>query len=276
MTCTKTLATLHPLRYNEGHVVEEEYVQRFSGFHPARQRRRPCHRRHYRRAFTAIVNSLVGDVLNPLIAATVGKPDFATFLSKSAAAKSNTAIFSTPPFSFLIVASAVYFFIVIPVNRFMRGSRKPNRRLPPPRRAPSASARFPSPQSAAPTAPNLNPCCPEALRLTLPRLACHCDSARRPLAPLCPRPLFQGVILVLNPGAAAPSGAICILSSREPRCLRASCGLPSQSCHSLHSDPVCVHSPPHLQPSAIATSPPKPKSRRSSSPCPTPNSPAKN
>lgn len=84
-------------------------------------------------AFTAIVNSLVGDVLNPLIAATIGKPDFSYLIVEVGTGKIKIGNFLNAAISFLIIAGVVYFFLVVPTNYLMAKFKKPE---PPPPPAP--------------------------------------------------------------------------------------------------------------------------------------------
>ena len=70
-------------------------------------------------AFNAIVISLVGDVLSPLIAATIGKPDFSSVLLNIHGGKIKIGNFFNATVSFLIIAGVVYFAIVLPVNALM-------------------------------------------------------------------------------------------------------------------------------------------------------------
>jgi large conductance mechanosensitive channel len=70
-------------------------------------------------AFGAIVTSLVKDIVTPLIAAIAGKPDFSA-LSFTL----NNSIFRYGDFlnaalDFVLVSTAVYFFIVGPMNAVM-------------------------------------------------------------------------------------------------------------------------------------------------------------
>jgi len=75
-------------------------------------------------AFGTVVTALVKDLINPLIALLVGKPDF-TGISFSIG---NTAFpigdFITAVVSFVLVAAAVYFFVVTPINALIARSRK--------------------------------------------------------------------------------------------------------------------------------------------------------
>ena len=76
-------------------------------------------------AFNAIVNSLVKDVLNPLIAATVGKPDFSGVILHVAGGQIKVGNFLNAAVSFLIVAAVVYFAIVAPMNALQTRFKKP-------------------------------------------------------------------------------------------------------------------------------------------------------
>lgn len=69
-------------------------------------------------AFTAIVNALVEGFINPLIAAIFGEPDLTAVGNFTI----NEAHFSiglilAAIFNFLCVAAAIYFFIVVPINK---------------------------------------------------------------------------------------------------------------------------------------------------------------
>lgn len=82
-------------------------------------------------AFNAIVTSLVGDVLNPLIAATLGKPDFSNVILDIHGGHIKVGNFLNAAVSFLIVAVTVYFAIVLPVNALMARFKKPIPEAPP-------------------------------------------------------------------------------------------------------------------------------------------------
>ncbi len=80
-------------------------------------------------AFNAIVNSFVKDILGQFIAAVVGKPDFSGVVFKLNGTPINVGNFLNATISFVIVASVVYFFIVLPLNTLMARLKKPG---PPP------------------------------------------------------------------------------------------------------------------------------------------------
>lgn len=75
-------------------------------------------------AFATVVTAFTRDLLTPLIAAIAGKPDFSTIKFTV-----NGSIFAIGDFinaaiSFLLVAAAVYFFVVTPVNALVSRMRK--------------------------------------------------------------------------------------------------------------------------------------------------------
>ena len=73
-------------------------------------------------AVTTVVNSIVKNLINPLIAAIFGKPNLDSVLaftlgSNEGATVSFGAIIGAL-LNFLIIAVAVYFFILVPINKF--------------------------------------------------------------------------------------------------------------------------------------------------------------
>jgi large conductance mechanosensitive channel len=67
-------------------------------------------------AFGAVVNSLVTQIVTPLIAAIAGKPDFSALSITIHNSKIAYGSFLNAALSFLMIAAAVYFFIVAPMN----------------------------------------------------------------------------------------------------------------------------------------------------------------
>jgi len=67
-------------------------------------------------AFGAIVNAMVKDLITPLIGAIVGKPDFSALVVTINGSQFLIGDFLNAIISFLLIAAAVYFFIVVPVN----------------------------------------------------------------------------------------------------------------------------------------------------------------
>ena len=76
-------------------------------------------------AFNAIVNSLVKDILTQFIAAVVGKPDFSNVVIKIGTTPILIGNFINAAISFLIVATVVYFAIVLPLNALTARLKKP-------------------------------------------------------------------------------------------------------------------------------------------------------
>jgi len=70
-------------------------------------------------AFTLVVNSLVEDIINPLLAAIVGKPDFSDLTITVRDATIMYGSFITALINFALVAAAIYFVIVKPMNMMM-------------------------------------------------------------------------------------------------------------------------------------------------------------
>jgi large conductance mechanosensitive channel len=71
-------------------------------------------------AFGAVVTAFVTDLLNPFIAAIVGKPDFSSFSLTVNHSRINYGLFLNALISFVLIAAAVYFFVVAPMNSLMK------------------------------------------------------------------------------------------------------------------------------------------------------------
>jgi large conductance mechanosensitive channel len=82
-------------------------------------------------AFGAIVTALVSDIINPLIAAIVHKPDFSALVLDLNGGKIKYGDFLNSLISFLLIASSVYFLFVLPVNSLMNRFKKPIPDAPP-------------------------------------------------------------------------------------------------------------------------------------------------
>src|ERR671913_2077702 len=63
-------------------------------------------------AFTLVVNSLVEDIINPLLAAIVGKPNFSDLTITIRDATITYGNFITALINFLLVAAAIYFVVI--------------------------------------------------------------------------------------------------------------------------------------------------------------------
>ena len=74
-------------------------------------------------AFASVVGAFTKDLLTPLIAAIAGKPDFSALTFTI-----HNSIFALGDFinvliAFLLVAAAVYFFVIIPINALVARMR---------------------------------------------------------------------------------------------------------------------------------------------------------
>ncbi len=70
-------------------------------------------------AFGAVVTSLVKDVFTPLLAAVVGAPDFSNLSLQIGDSAIMYGAFLNATISFLLVAVAVFFFLVKPMNMML-------------------------------------------------------------------------------------------------------------------------------------------------------------
>ena len=81
-------------------------------------------------AFGGVVSALTKDLLTPLIAAVVGKPDFSSISFVVNGTPFPVGDFINACVSFLLIAAAIYFFVVTPVNalvaRMHRGDLPPD------------------------------------------------------------------------------------------------------------------------------------------------------
>src|SRR5438270_10060139 len=67
-------------------------------------------------AFGVVVSAFVKDLLTPLIAAIFGKPDFSALVFSMNGSTFLYGDFLNALLSFLLIAIAVYFFVVAPMN----------------------------------------------------------------------------------------------------------------------------------------------------------------
>ncbi len=75
-------------------------------------------------AFGAVVTALVKDLITPLIAAIVGKPDFSAIKFTINGSQFPVGDFINSLVSFILIGAAIYFFVVVPVNAFMARMRR--------------------------------------------------------------------------------------------------------------------------------------------------------
>ena len=71
-------------------------------------------------AFTAVITAFVKDFITPLIAAIFGKQDFSNLYFTVNHSQFNYGGFINALLSFLIVATVVFFAVVLPLNALMK------------------------------------------------------------------------------------------------------------------------------------------------------------
>ena len=94
-------------------------------------------------AFGAVISALVKDFITPLIAALFGKPDFGglTFSLNHSVFRYGDLINAV--ITFVLVAAAVFFFVVVPVNQLLARSRREPPAEPTTRKCPDCLSEIP-------------------------------------------------------------------------------------------------------------------------------------
>jgi large conductance mechanosensitive channel len=87
-------------------------------------------------AFTAVVNSLVADLVTPLIAAIFGKPNFGNLYFTINHSEFKYGLLINAVITFLTVAAVLYFLVVSPYARFQAMFTRPPEPAPPMRDCP--------------------------------------------------------------------------------------------------------------------------------------------
>jgi large conductance mechanosensitive channel len=70
-------------------------------------------------AFAAVVNSLVADLITPVLGAIGGEPDFSQLTFSINDSRFFYGNFINNVLSFILIAAAVFFLVVVPVNKLM-------------------------------------------------------------------------------------------------------------------------------------------------------------
>jgi large conductance mechanosensitive channel len=81
-------------------------------------------------AFAAVINSLVNNLVTPVIAMVIGKPDFSGLTFTINDAQFGYGAFLTALFTFVTTAAAIFFFVVKPMNALMARFQKPEEEWP--------------------------------------------------------------------------------------------------------------------------------------------------
>jgi large conductance mechanosensitive channel len=77
-------------------------------------------------AFAALISSFVDDLVMPVIAMIIGKPDFSGLTFTINDAVFGYGAFITALITFLATAAAIFFFVVKPVGAIMARTQKPS------------------------------------------------------------------------------------------------------------------------------------------------------
>jgi large conductance mechanosensitive channel len=68
-------------------------------------------------AFGAVVTAFVDNLITPLIAALFGKPDFSNLVFTINGSQFKYGLFVNAVISFVLIAAAIYFVVVVPMNK---------------------------------------------------------------------------------------------------------------------------------------------------------------
>ncbi|HEY6076633.1 MAG TPA: large conductance mechanosensitive channel protein MscL [Gaiella sp.] len=76
-------------------------------------------------AFAALISSFVDNLVMPIVAMIIGKPDFSDLTFTINDAVFRYGAFITAAITFVATAAAIFFFVVKPMNALMARIRKP-------------------------------------------------------------------------------------------------------------------------------------------------------
>lgn len=82
-------------------------------------------------AFTTIVTALTEKIINPLLGAVVGKPNFGYLVAHIHGGEIRYGDFLTAVINFLILAAVIYFFLVVPTQYLLKKFRPAEAAAPP-------------------------------------------------------------------------------------------------------------------------------------------------
>jgi large conductance mechanosensitive channel len=94
-------------------------------------------------AFATVITALVNDLLTPLIAAIAGKHDFSALTAMLHNSLFRYGDFINALIAFILVAAALFFFVVLPINRLIARSRKQPPADPTTRKCPECLSEIP-------------------------------------------------------------------------------------------------------------------------------------
>jgi large conductance mechanosensitive channel len=76
-------------------------------------------------AFTAIVTALTANIINPLLGAIIGKPNFDYLVGHVHGGAIEYGKFFTAVVNFILIAAVVYFFLVLPTQYLLKKFHPP-------------------------------------------------------------------------------------------------------------------------------------------------------
>ena len=82
-------------------------------------------------AFSAIIKALTDNIINPMLGAIVGKPNFDYLVLTLHGGKIQYGTFITAIINFLLIASVVYFLLVLPTQYLLKRFNPPAAEPPP-------------------------------------------------------------------------------------------------------------------------------------------------
>jgi large conductance mechanosensitive channel len=94
-------------------------------------------------AFGAVVTAVVEDLITPIIAAIFGKPDFSALTFTINESTFRYGDFINAVITFVLIAAAVFFFVVVPINALMVRARGEPPADPSTRKCPECMSEIP-------------------------------------------------------------------------------------------------------------------------------------
>jgi large conductance mechanosensitive channel len=94
-------------------------------------------------AFTAIVTSMTANIINPLLGAVIGKPNFDYLVGHVHGGVIEYGKFFTAVVNFLLLAAVVYFLLVLPTQYLLKRFNPPAAEPPPMKACPQCLGDIP-------------------------------------------------------------------------------------------------------------------------------------
>ncbi|HPN96279.1 MAG TPA: large conductance mechanosensitive channel protein MscL [Candidatus Moranbacteria bacterium] len=95
-------------------------------------------------SFGTVVTALVSDLITPLIAAIIKAPDFSNLMFTLNGSQFMYGHFLNAVISFVLMAAAVFFFVVKPINVLMARYKKESATLPAMKKCPECLGEIPA------------------------------------------------------------------------------------------------------------------------------------